>query len=124
MKDIENRDDLEKLLAEFYTRLLQEPAISYIFTNVAQINLEEHLPHIVDFWEQSLFYTGNYRKNVMQLHLDLNGKEKLTDAHFAIWLDTFFAVTDDMFAGPNSEKIKTRAQSIATIMKIKIYSVL
>jgi len=123
MKDIENRQDLEVLLSEFYNRLLEDSAVNYIFTDVAQINLAEHLPHIVDFWEQSLFYTGGYRKNVMQVHLNLNNKEKLTDYHFETWLNHFNTVIDLLFEGPNCEKAKTRAQSIATIMKIKIYSV-
>jgi len=122
MKDIENRQDLEILLSAFYNSLLNDPSINYIFTDVAGINLEQHLPHIVDFWEQSLFYTGSYRKNVMQVHLDLNSKEKLTNTHFETWLHHFNTVTDLLFKGPNCEKIKTRAQSIATVMKIKIYS--
>ncbi len=123
MKDIENRQDLEILLSAFYQKLLEDPAINYMFTDVAGINLEQHLPHIVDFWEQSLFYTGNYRKNVMQIHLDLNNREKMTDIHFNAWLGHFNAVTDLLFEGANCEKIKTRAQSIATVMKIKIYGI-
>lgn len=122
MKDLENREDIEKLLWAFYTRLLADPSINYIFTDVAGINLETHMPSLTDFWEQSLFHKGSYRKNVMQIHLDLNSKEKLTDAHFETWLTHFNAVTDLLFEGPNCEKIKTRVQSIATVMKIKIYS--
>jgi len=121
MKDIQTRGDLEILLKAFYDKLLEDPSINYMFTDVAKINLAEHMPHIVDFWEQSLFYTGSYRKNVMQIHLDLNSKEKMTDAHFDTWLNQFNTVTDLLFEGPNCEKAKTRAQSIATVMKIKIY---
>ncbi|KGO93236.1 group III truncated hemoglobin [Flavobacterium subsaxonicum] len=121
MKDIENRADLELLMSEFYNRLLADPAINYIFTDVAKTDIAAHLPHIVSFWEQVLFATGGYKTNVMQLHLELNGKEKLTNAHFDVWLGHFFNTTDALFAGSNSEKIKTRAQSIATVMKIKIY---
>jgi len=120
MKDIETRVDLELLLRAFYNRLLSDNSISYMFTDVAKINLEEHLPHITDFWEQSLFYTGNYRKNVLQIHQNLNSKEKLTEAHFTIWLSNFNDTVDAMFKGENSDKIKTRALSIATVMKIKI----
>ena len=120
MTDIHTRADLELLLTEFYNRLLADPSISYIFTDVAKINLEEHLPHITDFWEQSLFYTGNYRKNVLQIHLNLNDKEPLTPAHFDTWLTHFNNVVDTLFLGENSDKIKTRALSIATVMKIKI----
>ena len=119
MKDIETRADLELLLSTFYNRLLADASISYMFTDVAKINLEEHMPHITDFWEQSLFYTGNYRKNVLQIHQDLNSKEKLTEAHFTTWLSHFNDVVDSLFTGENSDKIKTRAVSIATVMKIK-----
>lgn len=120
MRDLESRADIEILIRGFYEHLLNDKAISYIFTDVARINLEEHLPHLADFWEQALFYTGNYRKNVMQIHLDLNEKEMLTEKHFEVWLHHFYTTTDSLFRGTNAERIKTRAASVATIMKIKI----
>jgi hemoglobin len=121
-EDIQTRADLELLLREFYNRLLNDNSVCYVFTDVAKIDLEAHLPHIVDFWEQSLFHTGGYRNNVMQIHQDLNDKEKLTPQHFDTWLAHFNATTDTYFTGNNAEKIKTRALSIATIMKIKLNS--
>lgn len=121
MKDIETRDDLELLLREFYNKLLADQSISYIFTDVAKINLEEHIPHLTDFWELSLFHTGNYKKNVMKVHLDLNEKEMFTPQHFETWLGHFEVTVDRLYAGSNAEKIKTRAHSIATVMKIKLW---
>jgi len=121
MTDLQTRYDLEILLRKFYGKLLQDPAISYIFTDVAKINLEEHMPHLTDFWEQTLFHTGGYRKNVMQVHLDLNAKERITEAHFEIWLRHFSETIDALFTGETAEKAKTRALSIATIMKVKLY---
>lgn len=120
MKDIENRQDIESLLTEFYNRLLKDPAISSIFTDVAKIDLAHHLPILADFWEQSLFNTGTYRNNTMQIHLDLNAQEKLTEKHFKTWLKHFHATTDHYFSGLNAERIKARAQSIATVIKIKL----
>ena len=120
MKDIEARADIELLVREFYSRLLSDPSINYIFTEVAKINLEDHIPHLVDFWEQSLFHTGSYKKNVMQLHLDLNEKEQLTLTHFNTWLAHFEATVNNFYSGHNADKIVTRAHSVATIMKIKM----
>lgn len=120
MTDIQTRADIELLMQEFYNRLLADPSISYIFTDVAKIDLPSHLPHLADFWEMTLFHTGGYRKNVMQLHLDLNTKEKLTNAHFDTWLSHFIATVDSLFTGEIAEITKTRALSIATIMKIKV----
>ena len=121
MTDLQTRYDLEILLRKFYGKLFLDPAISYIFTDVAKINLEEHMPLLTDFWEQTLFHTGGYRKNVMQVHLDLNAKERITEAHFEIWLRHFNETIDALFTGKTAEKAKTRALSIATIMKVKLY---
>ncbi|MEL1245548.1 group III truncated hemoglobin [Flavobacterium sp. DGU11] len=123
MKDIENRQDIESLLTEFYNRLLKDPAICYIFTDVAKIDLAHHLPILADFWEQSLFNTGTYRNNTMQIHLGLNAQEKLTEQHFKTWLKHFHTTTDHYFSGLNAERIKARAQSIATVIKIKLSTV-
>lgn len=122
MDDITKRADIEVLMKTFYTKLLADPAISYIFTDVAKLDLEAHLPHLADFWEQTLFYRGTYRKNVLQIHLDLNAKVTLTDEHFDIWLNYFHDVVSELFTGPLAETAKTRAQSIATVMKIKLRS--
>lgn len=122
MPDITLRKDVELLIKAFYSKLLADPAISYIFTDVAELNLETHLPHLADFWEQTLFYRGTYRKNVLQIHLDLNAKEKLTDEHFGIWLRYFHRTVDELFSGQVAEMAKTRAESIATVMKIKLRS--
>ena len=120
MEDIQTRKDLELLMERFYTKLLTDPAINYIFTDIAKINLPEHLPHIVDFWELSILHSGNYKKNVMQAHLDLNRKAPLTAVHFQVWLNHFNASVDENFSGTNAEITKTRAVSIATVMQIKM----
>lgn len=122
MGDLSTRADIELLMKAFYSKLLADPAISYIFTDVAKLNLEAHLPHLADFWEQTLFYRGTYRKNVLQIHLDLNAKEKLTDEHFGIWLRYLQQTIDELFSGQVAEMAKTRAESIATVMKIKLRS--
>jgi len=119
MKDIQTRADIELLMREFYNSLLADNSISYIFMDVASINLEEHLPHLADFWEQNILQTGSYKKNVMRIHLDLNNNEPLTPQHFETWLSHFYKTIDNLFTGFNAELIKTRALSIATIMKIK-----
>jgi hemoglobin len=120
MKDISTRKDLELLMAAFYETLLADNAINYIFTRVAEIDLAAHLPHIVDFWEQNILNSGNYRNNVLKIHLDLNAKTPLTANHFATWLSHFNQTIDAHFTGENAEKMKTRALSIATVMQIKM----
>lgn len=120
MLDIQNQDDLYLLVDEFYKKLLSDKSINYIFTDVVKIKIEEHLPILVTFWSQAILGTGGYTKNLTQIHLDIDKKEHLTKELFDIWLNHFNKTVDENFAGENSEKIKTQALSIATIMQIKI----
>ena len=120
MEDILNTADLNLLVDKFYQKLLSDNSISYIFTDVVKIKLEEHLPILVKFWSQVILGTGGYSNNLTQIHLDVNLKEQLSPELFRIWLDHFYAAVDENFMGENSEKIKTQALSLATILKIKI----
>lgn len=49
--DIETREDLEELLADFYTVAMHDEQIGHHFD---ELDLESHLPVIVDFWEKVL----------------------------------------------------------------------
>lgn len=120
MKDIENQKDLYLLVDEFYKKLLADPSISYIFTEVVKIRILEHLPILVTFWSQAILGTGGYTKNLTEIHLDIDRKEHLTPELFNIWLAHFYSTVDELFQGTKAEQIKTQALSIATIMQIKI----
>ncbi len=120
MNDLVTRSDLEKLMRAFYTKLFGYERMREIFFGIANMDLEQHLPHIVDFWDQNIFRRGSYKKNVMQVHLDLHAQTRLGPTEFNMWLDTFYSVVDEHFAGPMAETIKTRALSIATVMQIKM----
>lgn len=118
--DIQNREDLLQLVTRFYDKLLADPSISYLFTEVAKIDLSHHLPVLVDFWENILFQADSYRKNAMQPHLDLHRLSPLTPAHFDTWLRYFKESVDELFEGEKAFIAKERATSIATVMRIKI----
>ena len=120
MKDIETQDDLYFLVDHFYQKLLSDASISYLFTEVVKIKLEEHLPILVTFWSQAIFDTGGYFNNLTKIHLDIDQKEKLTPELFTIWLNHFNAAVDENFFGNSAEKIKNQALSLATVMQIKI----
>jgi hemoglobin len=116
MSDIESRADIDHLMRVFYERALADDVIGYIFSDVAKLDLDHHLPVIGDFWETMLFQTGNYarhERNPLQVHMELHLRESLTAAHFERWLKIFVASVDELFAGDRAELIKMRANSIA-----------
>ena len=118
-RDIENRKDIYKLVKEFYVKLLNDDSISYLFTDVAKIHLDEHLPVLVDFWDMVLFHADSYKKNAMQPHMQLHQQSPLKKHHFETWLHHFKSTVDELFEGEKAFLAKERALSIATIMQIK-----
>lgn len=118
--DIQSRKDIEILISAFYQKLLVDEEVGFIFTKVAKINLEEHLPILCDFWEGILFQTTKYKRNTMQAHLDLHQKHQLTKSHFERWLQLFGVTIDELFVGQKAHQAKVRALSIATVIQMKI----
>jgi len=120
MKDVQNQEDLYLIVDQFYKKLLADPKISYIFTKVVKIKLEEHLPILVTFWSQAILGTGGYYNNLTQIHLNVNTKSYLSKELFDIWLIHFEAAINENFEGFNCERMKNMAHNLATIMQIKI----
>ena len=120
MKDIANKEDLTFLMEEFYSRMLKDEKIGYIFTDVAKLNLEHHLPMLADFWNNALFHTGGYKNNVVQIHKDLNMKETLTPEHFKRWLFLLDETIDENYKGEIADKMKLRAQQVGMTIQAKL----
>lgn len=121
-QDIESRNDIIQLVNHFYDQLLKDPLLAHLFTEVARIDLSEHLPILYDFWESILFRAGKYRRDTLQPHLDLHFAHPLTDRHFERWLELFNNSVDELFSGPNAHEAKVKALSIATVIRIKIHN--
>jgi hemoglobin len=119
--DIESRDDLYKVVQLFYQKLFDDDEIKHFFVEfLDQENLDKHLNILVDFWDGVLFYSGSYSKNAMAPHIEKNKKIPFESKHFKRWIFLFRVSIDELFSGENSEVIKNRAQSIATVMQLKI----
>ena len=116
MTDISSRADVDLLMRRFYDRAMSDPLIGYLFTDVAKLDLEHHLPVIGDFWESTLFGTGTYAKhgrNPLLIHAALDTNEPLRRDHFDRWLDLFEQSIDETFSGSRAAFAKQRARAIA-----------
>ncbi len=119
MKDIKTREDIIVLMDAFYQKALSDDLIGFFFTEVVQLNMEVHLPVIVDFWETVLFGVAKYKGNAMQVHQHIHQLSAFKDEHFERWLLLFTQTVNQFFAGDKAELAKQRAISIATMMKLK-----
>ena len=119
-KDIQTREDIELLVKTFYEKVIADPVIGPIFTEVIKVNWKKHLPVMYDFWENALFYSGTYSGNPMASHKRLHQIFPLKEEHFHRWVYLFTTTVNELFEGEKASLAIQRAISISTVMKIKI----
>jgi hemoglobin len=112
-RDIEDRADCERLVRTFYARALDDPIIGYLFTDVARLDLESHVPQIASFWETILLGAQSYRGGAFRPHAALHMKSPLRAGHFERWLHLWRTTVDELFAGPRAELAKAHADRVA-----------
>ncbi|GAA2027000.1 hypothetical protein GCM10009819_07890 [Agromyces tropicus] len=118
--DLRDRGDVERLVRAFYGRAFADPLLGPIFTDVARMDLEHHLPIMCDFWETVLFGAGSYRRNPFALHEALDRRAPLGAAEFGRWLELWTSTVDDGFAGEAAERAKAQARRIAASMQRRL----
>jgi hemoglobin len=121
-RDIENRDDCERLVRAFYGRALADPVIGRIFVNVAQLDLDAYVPRIASFWETILLRGGSYSGGAFRPHADLHARVGLRAGHFERWLWLWSTTVDELFAGQRAELAKAHAARVATAFHARLES--
>lgn len=111
--DIAERADCERLVRAFYGRALADPIIGFIFVDVAQLDLEAHVPRITSFWETILLGAGTYGGGAFAPHAALNERVRLRPGHFERWLTLWRETVDEHFAGERAELAKAHAARVA-----------
>ena len=107
-------EDLHALLVAFYDVVERDPLLAPYF---AAVDMDAHMPRIVDFWSTMLFHTGRYAGNAFRPHLTMPG---LTGAHFARWVATLEATVDARHAGAVAERMKELAHRVAYGMQLRL----
>lgn len=119
-KDINDRRDIKKLVITFYERLLRKDDFATIFVDTMQVDVLNHIDHMILFWENVLFNSQPYQEDLYHKHLNIHFEFPLESRHFRAWLDLFNETVDEFYEGVNSEQIKKKALSIATVIKMKL----
>ncbi len=118
--DIKSKSDLELLVKNFYEKAIGDKVIGHFFTKVSNLDLEEHLPIIIAFWESILLDDPKYKGNPMIKHLDLHKKSKIETIHFTTWLRLWEETVKNSFQGRVADNAVYKAKMIAQLMQHKI----
>lgn len=114
--DLDSPLRIREFVHAFYARLLKDEQLAPIFIDVANIDLQKHLPLICSYWEKLLLGNADYRRHTMNIHRALHAKRPLRKADFERWLHYFQETVDESFAGCRAERAKQVAAQIAISM--------
>lgn len=120
MREIRSREDIEFLVDTFYKKVLDDEVIGYIFTEVAKLDWDSHMPIMYDFWETMLLGNMLYKGNPMLKHIALDQKEKLTAQHFDRWIQLWRETLENHFTGEKATEAIQRAEMMRQLMQYKI----
>lgn len=118
--DIRDREDIKKVIDLFYENVRKDKTLGFFFLNSIALNWERHLATSCAFWENVLFYTGEYEGNPLIKHLDINHQHSIQTRHFKRWIKLFNEAVDSLYIGTNAEKMKQHTEAIAAIIQRKI----
>jgi hemoglobin len=118
--DIQDRADCERLVRAFSGRAMTDPVIGFIFSDVARLDLEAHVPRITGFWETILLGAPSYRGGAFRPHAELNTRVRLRAGHFDRWLWLWRMSVDEQFAGERAELAKAHAARVAAAFHARL----
>ena len=112
-KDLATRADIEKLMRSFYEQALRDPMLGVKF---ADIDMDEHIATIVDFWQSTSIGGATYAGSPFAPHKPLG----LQQVHFDRWLALFEATLRERFQGPIADQIWQKANNVANMLRFQL----
>jgi hemoglobin len=105
---------------------MADEKIGWLFTDVAELDLEEHIPKIAAFWATNLLGAKSYKGGAFGVHGRLHEKAGgLEQAHFERWLVLWCQTVDELFDGPLAAAAKVHALRVANAFygRLQMYPV-
>lgn len=116
MNDIADRDDIEKLVRNFYRQAAMDDVLGPVF-QAAHVNWQAHVETLIEFWSWQLLGQRGYEGQPLRAHEAVHERTPLSDAHYERWLELFCDTVDESFVGPLAEVAKVRGRKMAAAMQ-------
>ena len=110
------KDNLNKLVIQFYTKVLKDDLIGPIFIDVLGKDLstdtwKAHIILLTDFWASIALGDFTYAGNPFAPHIKL--RDKLSIKAFEQWLKLFFETLNSIYGPEIAQQFLARSKNIA-----------
>ena len=116
-RDLDSPAEIDRFVDSFYARVLVDPLLAPLFTDVARIDLQAHLPRIKAYWRKMLLGDTAYDRHMMAKHRAVDGRAPFTEEHYRRWVQLFEETLAAGFVGPLAERAQQLARRIAGNMR-------
>lgn len=123
LRDLTDRDDIVLLVDTFYEHIRADEKLGPVFSDVAMVNWEAHLPKMYDFWDTVMFRSGRFRGNPIAAHAKLVPQTNMSRETFDHWLTLFRSTVAELFEGEKAGHIVRCAEDMANVIYSKIHNV-
>lgn len=113
--DLDTSDDVAEMVRRFYADVAQDDLLGPAFNEVAAVDWSDHLPKLTSFWCRALFGTTGYRGNPYARHAEVHERRPFTEDQVRRWLTLFNETVNLGWVGPNAERVKALAASVAKV---------
>lgn len=117
------RTDIVRLVDTFYARVRKDEILNPIFSDIAQVDWESHLPRMYDFWDSILNQTGAFKGNPLAKHAALVPVADMSLATFHRWIEIFQQTLDDLFEESVAKRVGATAEDMAHVIYSRIHGV-
>lgn len=118
--DLDSPENIRQFIDRFYAKVLNDELLAPIFLDVAQIDLDVHIPIICSYWEKLLLGDKRYNRHTMNIHREVHKKHPLTEKEFERWLGYFKETARTYNEGPKTDRAVQLATSIAYNMDVQL----
>jgi hemoglobin len=118
--DIETKEDVKKLVDDFYSQVQADDLLGPIFNGIIGDNWEHHLPKMYAFWGMSLLGEGGYTGNAVQKHVAIDKQVTLEEAHYNRWISLWESTVDRLYKGNVAADARKKANLMMQLIQIKV----
>ncbi len=118
--DLDTRGKIHDAVVHFYREVVFDDLLEPVFGEIAEVDWNEHIPKLIDYWCQVLLGEPGYAGYVLGPHRSVHELRPFTPELFDRWYRLWSESIDSRWSGPLAEKAKTHAERLAGVLSRKL----